>query len=457
MTKERCVEALDRYTFDDIWNSINAEYRINVLIDPIENAYAISRTSVGRDEISLPTERETYFVATCVLASFQGGLKFQPNEWINAEEILKRIKTLVYLYPTSGRLIPRSEIHFYHSSRSNRLFIAVKRSVLIKCFGPEFTQVYMTVYRDSDQENNITAMSFISDGSNAITSPYGQFTLRCLDQNRAGTTIYHNGYEYSELPTTIQRGDVLETICDENVIGQYEVNVSNTTTGYSSKKYSSSREILHCPKEINPNNELITHNTCTLSVIDSNGKGIYLHRTDDNTIGQITHNDLSLKTDTLDAFRDHLDDQTIQVRVRVRTHQKGNPLINEFFYINSLYTQSDDLILRHLRGLEAQTLDFWKAENLEDSFYINAMFGNELTGSAEMKFESYINGLGYYAIASILSSHTFHTSLEAGSKNITVTKPILFQDTELEPLVYLNGRYQSQKLLFFKHISNLVY
>ena len=444
MTVKRFVPFLDDHVYREIWNAIYAEYRSNVLLETIPQVYAISTVCVGRDAVTLPTLREPYFVATAIIDTFLGGLILPRDVWTEADDVLVDTRTLVYVYGTNGRLAPRGAILFYHPKGSKRVFLAIRRDIFVSTLGGGTETVYITIYRDSDMENAVTATYWVYDGTVGDLSEINSTVDLCEKTAPHGTTILVNGYERKSLPLLTQ-GDVVEVICDENVIGTYEVDVSNNDTGYTSELYASSREILHCPKSVNPNNDLITRNTCTLSVFDRGGRGVHLHRTEDDAIGQITHNDLSVKTDVLDAFRDHLDDQSVTVKVRVRTHGKTNPLIHERSHLVLLYTQDDETIVRHMRGLEDTKLDFWKAENLEASLYVRLMFRSTRTGTEEERFQEYVEGLGYDAVATILGHTVFQTTVERNqtdgtwNKSIEITKPGLFQDQDVTPLVWAGG------------------
>lgn len=454
MTAERFVPLLDEYMYNEVWNYVHEQYRVNVLLDPIPQTYAISTACVGQDAIDLPTAREPYYVATALIDAFRGGLILPRDEWVTAVDVLEDTHTLAYMYPTSGRLAPRAHIQFYHPSGTKRVFIAVKRDIVLKCMGDGLDTVYMTLYRrHSNVFYNvryvgtniyIRIFSLTHDGSANAVVP-----LNAWIQGKVTYQLSYlvNGWERETLPV-LSEGDVVEVIHDESIIGAYAVDVSAGNTGYMSPSSSSAREILHCPKSINPENYVITHNTCTLSVLDSNGRGVYLHRTEDDTLGQVTHNDLSVRSDSLEAYRDVLEDRQIRVRVQVRPRPKNAPdyspqhrLIQDVNYLTFLYSQDDDVILRHLRGLEDTALDFWKAENLEESFYVRSMVQQpDRDGTAQERFDEYVTGLGYTTVAAILGRVIIES---IGNYTATFPKPPTFQGRDVTPVVWNLERFLS--------------
>jgi hypothetical protein len=438
----RMIDALNRYCFHNIWNATLQEYRVNVKPNQIlAGRYLKGSVSVGSERFPLPTPTDQYIAYYAPQQSFFGGLRLQKGVWIRSDTFLTHYKTLLYSYDTEGRVLPRNSVYLYLSPISNRVIIALLKNPLLKVFGPHFDAFYMTVYRDSDQPNPITLQTWYVDPTNASGSVNGLVTFlsQSKTKNFEGTQILINGREFSQSnPLSYQPGDYIEILCDENVIGAYDVNVSNNTTGFYSDIDSKYKEILHCPKTINPNNQLITHNTCMLSILTSEGIGRYVHRIDDVGVGQITHNDLSITTDVVDAYRTYLNDQDLKIHVRVRTHTKDNVLINDLFYVSFLYICSDEDILKHLRGELDNTLSFWKASSLENSFYTRMMFDTP-NSTDKSVLDEYIAGLGYYTVAAILSNHV--TTFKTGNmqRQFRVYKPVALIGKSCYPMVYLRG------------------
>lgn len=436
------IDALNRYSFRNIWNATLQEYRVNVKpLSVLAGRYLKGSVSVGSELVKLPDSEEQYIAYYTASQAFFNGLNFTKGSWVRSDEFLDKYKTLLYSYDVKGRVLPRDNVYLWLSPVSNKVIIAVRKQAALKIFGPNFGDFFLTVYRDSDQPKTITRRSWRVDPNNLAASTNGltYFLSQSKQKNLAGTQVLINGVEVDHRqPVTYVGGDYVEILCDDNVVGAYDVNVSNNTTGYYSALDSKNKEILHCPKAINPENDLITHNTCTLTARTSEGRGLYVHRVDDVGVGQISHNDLSITTDVVDAYRTYFDDEDIYIHVRVRTHSKDNVLINELFYVSFLYICSDADILGHLRGEISGTLPFWRADSLESSFYTRMMFDTPNTTDAEL-LEEYVDGLGYYTVASILSNHV--TKIKAGSvqRQYKVHKPISLIGKRCFPMVYLRG------------------
>lgn len=399
--KQSLIQILNKYIFQKAWNETVATYRTNIALSSVTGRYLRGRVNVGVENFALPTNNSQYLCFTTPIQAFFGGLTIPSNVWMTGEEVLNTTNTLMYVYIQEGKLIPRKYIHVFRSPNSDRVVIAIPKQVSIKVFGASHGTVYSTLYKDPDQPNDIICKSWYADPFDMVgsTSDLLTFFTTCKQANQAGTTVLVNGIEVDEsLPiVSYVAGDYIEIICDENVIGAFDVDVSNNNTGYFSDLTSNYREIIHCPKTINPNNKVITHNTCTLSVRDSNGVGLYYHRADDTGVGQITHNDLSVSTDVIDAFRSYLNDQNVTIHVRVRHHDTDNVLITELFYMTFLYRNSDEDIVQHMRGAITNTLPFWKASELEQSTYTAMMFDTP-NSIDESLLTTYVEGLGYHTV-----------------------------------------------------------
>lgn len=459
--KQQLVRALNYRCFKSIWNETSAEYRTNVKLSPVAGRALKSSVTVGTDYIGLPTNDAQYLCFTAPIQAFMGGLIIQSGEWVNGEDLLAGTDVFAYLYTASGKLMPRKQIYIYRTvGRSGRVFIAVPKHAVSKVFGLPTGAVYLTLYRDSDQVNDITCKSWYADPFDLVASTTGLLTYfsEAKIANAHGTIVYVNGVELDETAATIPyvAGDFIEIVCDRNVVGSFDVNVSNNTTGYYSTLTSKYREIIHCPKALNPDNKLITHNTCMLTVRDSSKKGRYLHRADQPSVGQITHNDLSVETDVVDAYRDHLDTENVHIHVRVRTHSKENVLMRELTYVSYLYTCDDAEIIQHLRGELEAALSFWKASELEQSTYVQFMFDSP-NGLSESLLDTYINGIGYYAVAAILAANVYHTTLDGTVRTISVNKPTALIGRGCRPQLYLRGVKINGDMFTFSDTSTQVY
>lgn len=461
ITKEDLIRKLNEHCFRTIWNEIRAECRVNIELKVVNQRFVKSSVQSGFRVIYLPTSEDLYLVLSAPIALFSNGLNLPSEEWVNGEDVVHRYKTLTYLYQRPGKVIPRRYTYF-KILENGRVLIAINKNAVVKIFGyGPYDPTYVTVYRDSDQVNDIHVRSWFINPLNPTASSVGimDHINQCKALNFAGTQVLINGAEVDHSrPIIWNGGDYVEVVFDENVVGSYTITVSDATTGYFSSKDQKYREILHCPKSLNPDNKLITHNTCTLTVRNPHtGEGRYLHRTDDTSVGQITHNDLSVDSDVIKAHREYLGSEELDVVVRVRTHGKDNVLFMELSYIFYLYTLDDAMIIRHLKGELDSSLSFWKASELEKSVYVKMMFDTPNTLDHSL-LDMYVEGLGYYTVASLLSGHiSHHVITHPDMRYVVAEKPFALTGVPVVPMVYVRGRkIRSERITYHQIASNKV-
>lgn len=217
-------------------------------------------------------------------------------------------------------------------------------------------------------------------------------------------SVYVDGYEV--VPNDIGKftlGSYVDIVHDANIIIGFNVGITNVENDYAfySDEDKVYKQLVHIPKRLNPDNKVITHNTCDIYVRNSSGKGLYLHRCADRSVTQVTHNDFAIPTYILDDYRDYLQDQNISLHVVCRQHDKNNVLIRDKSYIDLLYSHDDTTILEFLSGKIHPELPFWRAVNLEKSMYVKMMMAINRNIKTD-ELWSYVEGLGYYHVLAML-------------------------------------------------------
>lgn len=435
------VRRLNEHCFREVWNEVSAEERVNIRLTPVGTRFLSGSAVVGLETVALPAAG-LFGVYLAPYQLFYSGLPIAPDVWFSAKEVLDQYGTLLSAYPPSGRLLSRSHFFVRRISRSNRVLVAMERDAMAASFGPAYRDpLYLTAYRDSDADNPISATSvYISPVNTNLRLAAVQTALETATAASApGTTLLINGIERAhDQPYAINVGDYVEVICDRNVVAAYDVDVSNNTTAFYSVRDQRYKEVLHCPKALNPEQKLITHNTCTLFVrCATKNEGRYLHRVDPASVGQLTHTDLAVDRGVVEALRDEMGEQSVVVRVQMRVHSKDNVLSDELSYLKYLYTLDDATIVRFLRGQGDSELAFWSAAELEQSGYIALMFDVPNAYDPEV-MSRYITSLGYYTVASLLANHQRSFTLD-GSGYFELAKPYVLLGVDTTPLVYING------------------
>jgi hypothetical protein len=457
-TQTSMVNQLNDYCFRNIWNEVHAEYCINVQVYPVTPNIVIGQfMNTSNVWLALPTPTDQYVVYKASLGAFRGGLPIDLCQWFTGIDIINGWQTITNTYPQSGQVVARGYTYFY--TDGTNVYIAVSKTALYKMLGiVSWDQMYVSIFRGDILERKIIGNSFYISASVNFTPYTGSiqtYITNALNINTPGTIVTQNGYEVSQTSSlTFSVGDFIDVLCDNNVTGAFSVNVSNNTTGYFSSKYARYKEIIHIPKSLNPNNILITNNTCTFHVRSNvTNRGVYLHRNDPTGVTQITHNDIGIATTSINAHRADLNQDNVSVYARIRTMNTNRVLLNDAFCMNILYTLTDAQILQFLVGDIDNYLAFWTANNLETSGYINLMFHTPILSDPSL-LSDYCTSLGYYTVASILSDHLRTITLPTSTqRTVILDKGYAFICQDTYPMIFLNGIKLNQSVIVYENVG----
>jgi hypothetical protein len=91
-----------------------------------------------------------------------------------------------------------------------------------------------------------------------------------------------------------------------------------------------------------------------------------------------------------------------------------------------------------MRGQLDVSLDFWKASELEKSFFTRRMFDSPRAVTSTV-LDDYVEGMGYYATAAALGSCVSHYTMTDLAAMPKLNIPIGLQGRSVRPLIYVNG------------------
>lgn len=444
------LNALNRFCFDQIWNEPESELRANIVPQLVQDRSCSGSIYIGGTYIDLPTTNEPYFlyyIPDQLMFAFSA--RSVPDQWHSATQLCNDFDILIRTYHLSGKMMSFGKT--YIRKYGTQYLLAVAKSSAIRLIPhTEMKNIRITMYFDSDAVNALTIGSFVVptiDDNLIVRRQIHEFIQQC-PHNIDHTTVYVNGYE---IPYTgvdsIPVNSFVDVLHDENELLSFTVDLTDPKNSptFLSERDKLQKLIVHTPKSLNPTNKVLTHNTAEIHVRTVNpdgtvGRGLYLHRCAEHSVDQLTHNDISIPTYILDAFRDYLGTQEIALKISFKQHDKDNVLIRDKNYIDLLYTCDDATIIQHLLGRVSQNLDFWKASHLESSEYVRMMFDVPNVITPENMW-GYVEGLGYYHTMALLCKKIIHTDISAWfSGGIHIPKPLLFTDTPTYPVCYRNGQ-----------------
>lgn len=448
-----CCNIINQYLFDNVWNEPASEYRINIHPQLVKTSSVSGSFQAIDSTIYLPTTDEPYFVWYMKYSDTNIGLNLDKRKWYDTATICNDFNTLIHAYIVNGVMLPKGSVYLRYNYAKSIIFIAVKKRAF-NLYGNInlINKLYLTIYYDSDVPNDVKVLSLYVDSRNAIRDmqeKVERFIRLTGIQDDTQLTVFKNGIEITNgiVPIT-DYGVWYDYIVDKNIIGKVDIKIGNTSEDpvFLSTKDSVWKQLIHIPKEINPNNDVITHNTCDIFIRNEDNPtfGLYLHRVTSTgrTVSQVTHNDMGIPLFIIDAYRDYLNTQNVSIHIVLRKHDKDNVLIPNAEYIDLLYADihSDEDIINILTGKGPDYLPFWKAENLESSNYVKMMFDTPEQFATTENITEYIDTFGYYNVVNLLCTRITDTIVTDGyTGSITYNLPLMFLGLDVLPIVYING------------------
>lgn len=453
ITRERlCCEAVHRYLFENVYNEPVSEYRVNILPKLVKTGSAVGSISIVGKNLLLPTTDAAYYVWVMAAHDFSIGLTLPSEEWIDTTTICNEYHTLIHMYGVNGYMFQKANVFLRYNRSRTLIYIAAKKPMVKKCINvDQLDKCYLTVYYDSDVPNSVTVTSIYVETSKNFTEYQRQIDQAWATLTDAcQLTVFKNGLEVSDVNNTprLEVGDYIDIIVDKNIRFAFDIDLVSTNENpiFYSEEDKAYKQLLHIPRALNPDNKVITHNTCDFYVrkaLTTGTQGLYLHRAaKERSITQVTHNDMAVQLFVLDAYRDYLKTQDIKLHCVVRIHEKDNYLVRDANFIDLLYNElhTDQDIINILTGKGPTNIPWWKAEVTEKSNYIKYMF--DIPDFADpSEIDGYVKALGYYQVVNLLCRRVNEVTItDAYTGTLTYHIPVIYHGLEVVPVVYLNGK-----------------
>lgn len=458
-----CCEIINTFLFDKVWNEPFSEFRVNIKPLLLKNGSVVGSFGVRDANIKLPTAGESYYVWAISIEDFNVGLQLPTATWVDTATICNDWNTMINMYGISGAMFSKGAVYFRYNQSRSVIFIAAKKDMVTKCIpANSIDNVYLTVYFDSDVLNKMHALSIKVETTRLETQYQSQIdTFMGKLKKPEWLQVYRNGVEITDPNSTpvLRTGEYLDFIIDENILFSFDIDITSTGENpvFLSKRDKTWKQLLHIPKALNPDNKVVTHNTCDFFIrrrFSSETYGYYLHRAaGQRSVNQVTHQDMAVPLFVLDAYRDYLQEQEITIHGVVRIHDKDNVLIRDASYIDLLYSDvhDDDRIIEILCGKGPEEIPWWRADELEDSAYINMMFDTPNLATID-HMKEYVEALGFYQVVNLLCHRVVDTIITDGfSGSLTFNLPVLYIGMQVIPIVYLNKRALRKEYVTFKN------
>ena len=461
-----CCEAVHRYLFENVYNEPVSEYRINIRPKLVKTTSAVGSLSLVGRNLLLPTTDEPFYVWVMAAQDFSVGLTLPSEEWVDTATICNTYKTLVHMYGVNGYMFQKANVYLRYNRSRSLIYVAAKKPMVKKCIPvQQLNECYLTIYYDSDVPNDVTVTSIYVETSRKLTEYQRQIdNAWATIKDACQLTVFKNGMEVTDINNTptLKIGDYIDIIVDKNIQFSFEIDLTTTNENpvFYSEEDKAYKQLLHIPRALNPDNKVITHNTCDFYVrkaLSNTTQGLYLHRAaKDRSVTQVTHNDMAVQLFVLDAYRDYLKTQEIKLYCVVRIHEKDNHLVRDANFIDLLYNDihDDEDIINILVGKGPKQIPWWKAEVTEKSNYVKYMFDTpDFADPSEI--DGYVKALGYYQVVNLLCHRINEITItDAYTGTLTYHLPVIYHGLEVVPVVYLNGKVLRREYVSYVNHGN---
>ena len=309
--------ALNNYCFLNIWNEPLSEYRVNIQPIIMDTRSRSGAVSINGVLVELPRNDEPFYLYSISADCFRAALDIDANVWYSSVSLCNDEDILLHVFTHTGKMCSHMDVYLMMLPLKNVYILAVTKRTFMKLDVPakDANDIYVTIYKDSDIANKTTLYSY-KIPENDRNGTYRLEIIQKLQEINSveQCIIYVNGYEVTFTdPNLLEYGDYVDIVHDTNIITTFEVSCPDDTTRtywmYHSEYYQDNRILIHMPKACNPDNKVLTHNTCDFFVRRKITKkfdteGLYVQRTANRSISQITHQDYSMPETILDAYRD---------------------------------------------------------------------------------------------------------------------------------------------------------
>ena len=438
--ESRLAASLNSYLYDRVWGQPEGHYRKNVIPSSIgKKAHkCVVNSSIG-EGIRLPDATSLWYVYELPIEFYAEFSATPVTDWITLEQYIQTYRLDVRLHTDCGRWLHRNRIQVTKANRGKTLVIAIERSMFKDLNIPyaQHTDVFAAMYL-----NKVTEPLVIS---NHIMTADNYTAM--LNKWNLSSYVIKEGYladKTNTFPYVV--GEAIEFIIDPNYHGTFTIDLANDDAcrNFISTIDNEHKIIAHIPKELNPNNHIITHHTCDFflrprNTEDKLTKGIFFHRANEPAnFTQLTHNDFAFDHRFLDEMRGALKSFEVELVVIVRDIDRIGPMVPDMNHILTLYKHHTDAeILNLLESHENDGLEFWAAVNLETSELIRHM-STGLHVRGQLSLERAINALGIYNVLALHSKFTWTTVTHRVQHIWTLNTPPLLKGS-VGGLVSKNG------------------
>lgn len=430
------TDPLIRHALDKVWCAPEQDHQTIIRPTRITPASgALNNVNVMWERFQLPSQGDRYHVFS-VGQVFPASINLpaEKNEWINMATAASRQGAIIHIYNKKGQCWPLS-LAWMRTMDGNNVVLAIRVNSKLP-IDPAQEDVYFRVYSNAYfySERWINSKPV---GANPITVYGGEVgrdvsvttfnsKLNALVNTGVGAKkLYRNGFLVDSIPySSLKAGETIEFVYDHSIKRVRNVALGDLQN-FTSLRDSKQKYIIH-PDEVGDNIEYYDDIDFHLmqSVAPSGGhkKAVYYHRNEVDAVRMLTHNAYAITDQYIAAYiadNPDLFSTTADITVRLYIRHSGweRPLVDEANRIRELYKLPLSDVKDALAGV-GSTLTEWRAENLEQSGYVQIMESR----TRDLLTEDVADAYGYNAVTRYMSP-TYHEPLGSGDQRYVIRPP----------------------------------
>lgn len=452
------------YAVDHLWGNPEENHQYQVKTVRLSDYYGhVDHFNYMNNWRVLPKKDTFYYVFS--VAGLDGGywnfanglLKRNPlDRWVNLGQLLQRRGMQMDIYNTQGYQYSRNKA-WVMMTYDGLVFIALEKSKNYPM--PTGAEMFFRVYRPTisipvhdsavlPSTNPFAYETMVYETAQELATFQQRYQFYKLKPGF--TAVFHNGVFWNAAPNAIPNlavGDVVEFWHDPTVI-RTEIYSYKTLQDFYSTLDQKRKLIIHPPKRAND---------WTVRYFDDNdyyllgkgNKGLYFHRNNVAAIRQLTHVDVSISDDYIQAASNYHEDlknvMDIRILVLVRKTDWEYQWPHEHQRIRYLYRQTDANILKSMTGSRS-TVPEWQAPNLEAGVvqsFTRLQF-------KDLSVEKALQAVGYNAATRVLAETPIRATYIPGDRGVEL--PISYREACTAWEHDENG-----KLVDFYNLTNVRY
>lgn len=444
---------MERYLIDyaraKTWCSPDQDYKAifqAARITPILGQKKIFRLMDRK--LSLPTTDSFYHVYQ--IGSLHPGIlkllytipEWVGDQWFNLADVISSTKLYAAVYSATGVMIPRFKVYYMYSRDKDLIFaVQIDKNIPIDMDNePLYFRFYTNAYY-SRPAGDASAAYLHCEGGNPINTEailQLQSTYLKYKALPGYTWVYKNGFAINKLDVSVvSPKDTIEIVYDGSVKNVVTLTVGDLST-FRSIKDAKYKYLVHFPDD--GSRVIDFHDDIEIDILAptpyGNTKGIYYHRNNPDSHRMVTHRDYSIVVDYLVTIAKYLSDhsdamtadsQQMKIEMKIRNSGDSRELIYDDSRIFELYKLPDAKLLDAMRGVNS-TVDFWKAENLENNDYTKLMG----VAYSEITPALITSAMGYNSMSKVVGDTPEKLTLNNGQYMTSVPRGLYENSTVYE-------------------------